>query len=132
MTQLNSRLERLFDRLETGKISIETISPRIEKLKENIESLESEKLSLEINRKSNMIKELSPKVIKKYARDLKSLLGKGTIIEQRSFIKSFLKKIVVNRENIEIEYTIPIQKEKVEPVNREVLPIDSIGSATRT
>jgi len=75
-----------------------------------------------------MIKELSPKVIKKYARDLKSLLGKGTIIEQRSFIKSFLKKIVVNRENIEIEYTIPIQKEKVEPVNREVLPIASIGS----
>ena len=132
MTQLNSRLERLFDRLVTGKISIETISPRIEKLKENIESLESEKMSLEISLKSNTVKELNPKVIKAYARDLKNLLGKGTIIEQWSFIKSFVKRIVINPENIEIEYTIPIQKEKVEPVNREVLPIDSIGSATRT
>ena len=116
----------------TGKISIETISPRIEKLKENIESLESEKMSLEISLKSNTVKELNPKVIKAYARDLKNLLGKGTIIEQWSFIKSFVKRIVINPENIEIEYTIPIQKEKVEPVNREVLPIDSIGSATRT
>ena len=132
MTQLNSRLERLFDRLETGKISIETISPRIEKLKENIENLESEKMSLEMSLKSNTVKELNPKVIKAYARDLKNLLGKGTIIEQWSFIKSFVKRIVINPENIEIEYTIPIQKEKVEPVNREVLPIDSIGSATRT
>ena len=126
--QLKSRLDKLFDSLETGKISIEIISPRIEKLQVSMDRLEREKLNLESHLDDNKTRELDPKVIKAYALDLKNLLGKGTIIEQRSFIKSFIKKVVVHKADIEIDYTIPLPKRKVEPVNREVLPMESNGS----
>ena len=37
-----------------------------------------------------------PQVVKDYADDLRNLLGKSSITEQRSFLKSFVERIEVD------------------------------------
>ena len=51
---------------------------------------------------------LDEKTIMAYARDLKSILRKGTIIEQKSFLRSFIRRIEAHEDKTVIDYTIPI------------------------
>ena len=64
--------------------------------------------------------------------DLKALLCKGSIAEQKSFLRSSIKRFEVNLPQIIIDYTIPLQKKKAEPLPREVLPFEYFGSPSRT
>ena len=65
-------------------------------------------------------------------KDLKGLLSKGTIIEQKSFIHSFIKRIEIHKDKVIVEYTIPLELKKAEPLNKEVLPFDLLGSPWQT
>jgi hypothetical protein len=67
-----------------------------------------------------------------YVSGLKALLGSNSFLEQKSFLRSFIKRIEIAEPQIVIDYTIP-------PVERlttteEVLRIDKGGSRgwTRT
>ena len=86
-----------------------------------MEDLESEEVEL-----------LSAPAVKEYADDLRSLLSKGSIMEQKSFLRSFVKRIEVNLPDVAIDYTIPLESKKVEPLAREVLPFAQNGSPGRT
>jgi hypothetical protein len=71
---------------------------------------------------------LDSSVVNAYVDDLKSLLSKGSIVEQKSFLRSFVKRIEVNLPQVAIDYTIPLEMKKVEPLTREVLPFAYAGS----
>jgi len=47
ITGINSRLEKLYDALETGKIGLDDLSPRIQQLRHRQEQLQSQKWELE-------------------------------------------------------------------------------------
>jgi len=47
-------------------------------------------------------------VVKDYADDLRSLLTKSSITEQRSFLKSFVERIEVDESEAKMYYTIPM------------------------
>jgi len=47
--------------------------------------------------------------------DLKALLCKGSIAEQKSFLRSSIKRFEVNLPQIIIDYTIPPQKKRQNP-----------------
>jgi hypothetical protein len=49
-----------------------------------------------------------PQVVKDYADDLRNLLGKSSITEQGSFLKSFVERIGVDESEAKVYYTIPI------------------------
>ena len=49
-------------------------------------------------------------------------------MEQKSFLRSFVKRIEVNLPDVTIDYTIPLESKKVEPLAREVLPFAQNGS----
>ncbi len=57
-----------------------------------------------------------------YANDLKGLLRKGSIVEQKTFLRSFIKRIELRPPQVVIDCTIPFPTQKVEPLTREVLP----------
>ena len=61
--------------------------------------------------------------------DLQALLSKGSIVEQESFLQSFVKRIEVDLPQVVIDYTIPLATEKAEPPIREVLPFIPPGSS---
>jgi len=53
-------------------------------------------------------------IIQEYINDLKSLLGSSPIVEQRAFLKSFVKEIQVNKEKVTINYTLPMPPKNLE------------------
>ena len=67
----------------------------------------------------------SKKMPQEYVASLKTFLGSSSFIEQKSFLKSFIKRIELNEPQVVIDYTMPL------PINgltatEEVLYIDGI------
>ena len=129
---LRERLHKLYDALETGKLGIDELAPRIRELKARIGELEKQRNSFVEDLESEEVELLSAPAVKEYADDLRSLLSRGSIMEQKSFLRSFVKRIEVNLPDVTIDYTIPLESKKVEPLAREVLPFAQNGSPGRT
>jgi len=69
-----------------------------------------------------------------YVKDFKALLSKGTFVEQKAFLRSFIKRIDFEPSQVAINYTIPLPVEKGKTSEREVLSIEQSGGPfwTRT
>ena len=63
-----------------------------------------------------------PQVVQDYADDLRSLLAKSSITEQRSFLKSFVERIEVDESEAKVYYTIPMPPYSVSEETVGVLP----------
>ena len=63
-----------------------------------------------------------PQVVQDYADDLRSLLAKSSITEQRSFLKSFVERIEVDESEAKVYYTIPMPPYSVSKETVGVLP----------
>ncbi|MFC1902715.1 hypothetical protein ACFLX4_01425 [Chloroflexota bacterium] len=61
-------------------------------------------------------------VVQDYADDLRSLLAKSSITEQRSFLKSFVEMIEVDESKAKVYYTIPMPPYSVSEETVGVLP----------
>jgi len=57
-------------------------------------------------------------IVKDYMDDLKASLIKVSIVERKSFLRSFSKRIEVNLPQVIINYTIPLETRKVEVLTR--------------
>jgi hypothetical protein len=62
-----------------------------------------------------------------YLIDLRSLLSAGTPEQRKSFLASFLKRVSRNREEVEIEYELPLPSERAPLSGDGVLPTDRYG-----
>ena len=49
-----------------------------------------------------------PRVVRNYVNDMRDLLAKSSITEQRSFLKSFVERIEVGDSEVKMYYTIPM------------------------
>ena len=70
--------------------------------------------------------------VKAYVDGLRTLLSKGTLLEQKAFLRSFVKRIAVDYPRVVLDYTIPLNAQKAEPLTREVLPFVEFSSPGRT
>ena len=100
------------------------IAPRLRDLNQQIDAQEKNKFNIleKIQSTSELV--FSQSKLKTYVNDLKGLLNECTFIEQKSFIQSFIKKIVVNQSKIKIEYNLPIISEINRTSKVEVLFMD--------
>ena len=127
LADLIKRRGKLYNTLETGKLDIEYLAPRIKELKSQIDILKEKRVEIIENIKTTEIKTLRSSEIKEYTSDLKNLLSNGSIIEQKSFIKSFIKRIEINLPKVIIDYTVPLKIKKAEHPTKEVLPLELFG-----
>jgi site-specific DNA recombinase len=129
LEDLRERLKKLFLAVETGKFEEDDLAPRIREIKGQIEGLASvrSQLSQTLNLPVDPVDEA---LIRPFVKDLKNVLGKGSIVEQKSFLRSFVKKVEVRTREIAIEYTIPLGKAG-EPFVKEVLSLERDGSSGR-
>lgn len=132
LTDPIKRRDKLYNALETGKLDIEYFAPRIKELKSQIDILKEKKIEIIENIKTTEIKTLKSGELKEYVSDLKNLLSNGSIIEQKSFIKSFIKRIEINLSKVIINYTVPLKIKKAEHLTKEVLPLELFGRRNRT
>lgn len=58
---------------------------------------------------------LSDEELRPYVLDLKETLMKGSIVERKSFMRTFIKEIRVDYPRLEVEYTIPPAHPKQHP-----------------
>jgi site-specific DNA recombinase len=129
--EVRRRLHKLYDALETSKLDVEDLAPRMKQLKAQMDDLEEKRIDLMESIREAKVDLLEASVVRAYVDDLKGLLSKGSIVEQKCFLRSFIKRIEVNLPQVVITCTMPLKAQKVEPLDREVLPFVYDGSPGR-
>lgn len=132
---LNSRLDKLYVALETGKVDLDDLGPRIKDLRVQIEALKRSRVDLELQRATGTI-QLSREEVREWSKDLFAVLDKGSLFERKSFLRSFIKRIVLDRPGggtIEYALPLPTGKHNGRPEEQDgrlaVLSIDQTGGA---
>lgn len=105
---INSRLERLYEALETGKLCLDDLAPRIQQLRYRQEQLQSKKWGLEALLSDRRVELADLKTVKRYVADLRSLLEESSLAERKSFIRSFVKEVKVTGDEALLTYTMPL------------------------
>jgi len=70
--------------------------------------------------------------VKTNAQDLRSLLKEANFTGRKAFLRSFIKRIEVSRNQIKVYYNLPIPQDEKTKAQAEVLPIDTLGGAECT
>ena len=122
MVDVDSRLGKLYDALETGEFKGGELAPRIKALFEKKEQLQQAKAEAEEALKCQKIELADPAVVKEYVQDLKKLLEESSIVEQKVFLKSFVDRIEVDDSEMKVVYTIPIPPDNAPAETVGVLP----------
>ncbi len=127
LTDLRERLHKLYNALETGKLYVEDLAPRIQELKAPIDGLDGKRMEFVERTRSARVERLEASVVNTYLEDLRALLNKGSIMEQESFLRSFIERIAVDLPHVTIDYTIPLKTTQAEPSASEVLSFAYTG-----
>ena len=103
-------------------------------LKEQHDKLLARKAELELLTSQRKIELADTKVVREYVEDLHRFLDSSDLSERKTFIKGFIKEIVVKGHEGRIRYTLPLPPGNVEEEKLAVLPIvqDSGRYRTRT
>ena len=131
---ITRRLDKLYEAIESGKVSLDDLAPTIKELRNRQEQLLIWRNEFEIaltNRKAEV-----PDIgnIKGYVDDLKQTLSEGSLIDRKAFIRSFVKEIVLSGNQMRLSYTLPLALEVLTEETATVLPIVRYGGRfwTRT
>ncbi len=126
------RLEHLYDALEKGSFSQEELAPRIRKLQARKEELESARHQMNYSIQSKLIEAPDMQKVQAYVADLRSLLVSSPIVEQKAFLKGFIKDIVVGSKELTINYTMPLDTGGTTGDITKVLPFIINGEPYRS
>jgi site-specific DNA recombinase len=108
IADVSRRLERLYDAIETGKLTLEDLAPRIKELKARKDTLEARKWELEWQLKERKVELADAETVSRYVEDLRNILMESSLVERKSFIRSFIKEAEVKGSQVELTYTIPM------------------------
>lgn len=141
------RRRKLYNTIETGTLNYSDVAPRIKELNDEVDLLTAEIQEIESQKTQQDPIMLSDEELRPYVLDLKETLMKGSIVERKSFMRTFIKEIRVDYPRLEVEYTIPLpvpnntppyriggcasSRSKETPSKEEVLCMYQIGSPNR-
>ena len=123
LSDVDSRLGRLYDAVETGEFRGGELAPRIKALFQKREELQQAKAKAEEALRYQTVEITNPQVVREYVEDLKTLLEESSIIEQKAFLRSFVDKIEVGNSEVKVVYSIPVPPDKSPSEAVGVLPI---------
>ncbi len=119
IADVDSRLGKLYDALETGEFKGGELAPRITALFRKKEELQQAKAEAEAALQERAIQLADPNVVKAYVQDLRGLLEESGMVQRRAFLRSFVERIEVGASDVRVVYTIPGP--------RETLPTETVG-----
>ena len=109
-TELNdvqARLARLYDVLETGKLGLEELAPRIKVLKSRQDELSKVRLQLEAETIVCGVQDVDLATVKAYANDLRNLLEDADFTEKKGSLRSCVKRIEIDGQQAKVTYKLP-------------------------
>ena len=125
LKEVNSRLAKLYDALETGKLSLDDLAPRIKELKERQDEVSKARILLEAEMELRGARYLDAELVRSYAGDMRALLTEVDITKSKAFLRSFVEKIVIDGTKGTIRYKLPVPAQWPEQEEILVLPIVS-------
>lgn len=128
------RLDRLYDALETGKISLDVLAPRIRELKERQDRLQARKDDLIMLLTGEKAQMATQQEVAECAADFRELLQEGSLVERKAFVHSFVNEVKVTGDQVLVNYTIPVSRHNLLEERDPVLGIVHYGGegGTRT
>jgi site-specific DNA recombinase len=134
LNDVEIRLSKLYDALETNKLSLDDLAPRIRELRFRQNELSNARLLLEAEKVTRVVKHVDVETVKAYARDLKCLLEEADFVESKAFLRSFIKRIEIDGENAKVHYILPMPPDRGMRESLGVLPMVTSGGegGTRT
>ena len=132
LESLKQKLLRYYIAFEKGSMSDDDAAPRIRELRAEQTRIQRARDEALAELEDTEPEELDTEEVLRYVQDLKTLLFKGSFMEQKAFMVSFIKRIEFEPGQIAIDYTIPMPIEKDRTCEREVLSINRLGSPNTT
>jgi site-specific DNA recombinase len=126
---IDSRLGKLYDALETGKLSLDDLSPRIKELTNRRAELTKVRVQIEADMVLHGAHQTDLDEIMEIARDLRQLLRDAEFTERKTFLRTFVKRIEINGNNAKVIYRLPTRQDSKIKEDSEVLPIVTFGGA---
>ena len=126
---IEQKLGHVYAALESGSVDIDDLAPRLKELRARQRELDEKKDEAldEMNQRGDS--PLNPAAFRCHLRDLKGILQSTSFLERKTFIGSFIRRIDFNRQEVGIEYTMPIPVGGGSTKTTEVLRIRGTGSA---
>jgi DNA invertase Pin-like site-specific DNA recombinase len=116
-----ARLERLYESLELGAFHPDELAPRIREVRSKTEMLSRAKAEVEEAMHTHRAQELDAATVLEYVKDLRHLLDESPIMEQKTFLKSFVQSIELDGAEVTVNYTVPLPPDKATRETVQVL-----------
>ncbi len=132
VSDVRRRLDKLYDALETGSLTMADLGPRIQSLRHREDQLQAAMVDLEGQLAQRRVELADGGTVRAYAENLRDVLSNSPLLEQRAFIRSFVKEIRVTGNEAVLTYCLPLPPDGVVQESAEVLDIVQGGRAHRT
>ena len=129
---VQSRLQRLYEALETSDLTLEVLSPRIFSLRHREEQLEAAREDAAGQLEQRRVELPTTEEIKEYVADFREFLQEGTFPERKALIRNFVEGIEVVGDEATLTYTIPMPNDGVTSESASVLDFVQSGPPNLT
>ena len=127
LADVESRLEKLYEALETSELTLDALSPRILALRHRQDQLTAAKEEAAGLLEQRRVELPGTEEIKEYVADFRNFLQEGTFLEQKALIRNFVEGIEVVGDEATLTYTIPMPSDGVTTEGASVLDFVQSG-----
>ena len=110
-------------------MDLHDLAPRIKQLKFRQDDLSKTRVLTEVEMTAQGINYLDEKSVTGYCHNLVNLLEQSEISMGKALLRSFKKRIVIDKVKATIEYKVSLPPETKRIDTEEVLPIEPLGGA---
>jgi site-specific DNA recombinase len=125
LVEADRKIRRYYDLIENHGLGVEAAASRLNELNQEKARLLAEKREIQNRSEQGNCQLPTPAEVKACVEDLRSVLEGGTIMQRKSFLRSFVRRIGIKDNEAEIEYTCPLSP--YGNGKREVLPTGTFG-----
>ena len=90
---IDRRLDRLYDALETGNLDLDSPAPRIRDLNEERDLVQRARTEVEETLVEGRVELVSREVVLEYLLDFREALEYSSVVERRAFLRSFIRSM---------------------------------------
>ncbi len=127
LEDVESRLEKLYEALETSELTLDALSPRILSLRHSQDQLMAARDEAAKLLEQRRVELPGTDEIKEYVADFRAFLQEGTLVERRALIRNFVERIEVAGDEATLTYTIPMPSDGVTTESASVLDFVQSG-----
>ena len=125
--EVDRRLNRLYDALETGQLELNDLAPRIREQRSKKDELLKAETEARYSLDRETAQRLDTKQVMAYVKDLGRILELGTSEERKELLRSFVKSVAWNEPEVIVEYVLPVPPAKLNLNPEDVAHFEHVG-----